>query len=102
MAGMSALGPEASQPPPLRRDRQGAILGDVCAGLGRRLAIDPIVLRIAFIAGAAAGGLGVVAYLLAWVAIPAEGARRAGGVRVPQLPGGRDSWTVASGIGMLM
>jgi signal transduction histidine kinase/phage shock protein PspC (stress-responsive transcriptional regulator) len=102
MAGMSAVGPEASQPPPLRRDRQGAVLGGVCAGLGRRLAIDPIVLRIAFIAGTAAGGLGLVAYLLAWVAVPAEGTRGARGLRVPQLPGGRDSWSVASGIGMLM
>ena len=50
MAGMSALEQPAAQPPPLRRDRDGAIVGGVCAGLGRRLGIDPIILRIVFIA----------------------------------------------------
>jgi signal transduction histidine kinase/phage shock protein PspC (stress-responsive transcriptional regulator) len=101
MAGMSAAGQQASQPPPLRRDRGGAIVGGVCSGFGRRLGIDPIVLRVAFIAATAAGGLGVLLYALAWVALPAEG-ERAGGLRVPRIPGGRDSWAVAAGIGLLM
>jgi signal transduction histidine kinase/phage shock protein PspC (stress-responsive transcriptional regulator) len=97
MAGMSAL--EQPAPPPLRRDRDGAVLGGVCAGLGRRLGIDPIVLRLVFIAASAAGGLGIVAYVLAWALMPAEGASRAPSLHVP---GGRDSLAVASGIGMLM
>jgi signal transduction histidine kinase len=63
--------------------------------------IDPIILRVVFIAATAAGGLGIGLYLLAWVAMPAEGERPAGGLRVPALPGGRDSWTVAGGIGLL-
>jgi phage shock protein C len=100
MADMSAAGRQASQPP-LRRDRQRAVVAGVCAGLGRRLAIDPIILRVVFIAATAAGGLGIGLYLLAWVAMPAEGERPAGGLRVPALPGGRDSWTVAGGIGLL-
>ena len=87
MADMSAAGHQASQPP-LRRDREGAVVGGVCAGLGRRLGIDPIILRVVFIAATAAGGLGIALYLLAWVAMPAEGERRAGGLRVPALPGG--------------
>jgi signal transduction histidine kinase len=99
MADMSALEPPAASPPPLRRDRHGAIIGGVCAGLGRRLGIDPIVLRIVFIALSAAGGLGVIAYLVAWALLPAVGAERATPLRVP---GSRDSWTVAIGIGMLM
>ena len=97
---MSAAGHQASQPP-LRRDRQSAVVAGVCAGLGRRLGIDPIILRVIFIAATAAGGLGVGLYLLGWVAMPAEGERRSGGLRVPALPGGRDSWTVAGGIGLL-
>ena len=100
MADMSAAGHRASQPP-LRRDREHAVVGGVCAGLGRRLGIDPIILRVVFIAASAAGGLGIGLYLLAWVAMPAEGERRAGALRVPALPGGRDSWTVAGGIGLL-
>jgi signal transduction histidine kinase/phage shock protein PspC (stress-responsive transcriptional regulator) len=99
---MSAAHPEASQPPPLRRDRDGAVLGGVCTGLGRRLGLDPIVLRVAFIAATAAGGIGAVAYALLWAALPAEGEARAGGLRVPRVPGGRDSWSVAGGIGMLV
>ena len=98
MAGMSALGQPAA-PPPLRRDREDAVLGGVCAGFGRRLGIDPIVLRVVFIAAAAAGGLGVIAYGLAWALMPAEGASRVPALRVP---GGPDSWSVATGIGMLM
>jgi signal transduction histidine kinase len=99
MAGMSALGQPASSRPPIRRDRDGAVLGGVCAGLGRRLGIDPIVLRVAFIAATAAGGLGILAYALAWALMPAVGVSRAPALRVP---GRRDSWTVATGIGMLM
>jgi signal transduction histidine kinase len=95
MAGMTAAAP----PPPLRRDREGAVIGGVCAGLGRRLGIDPIVLRVVFIAATAAGGLGVLAYGLAWALVPAEGESRAPSLRVP---GGRDSWAVATGIGMLV
>ena len=67
MAGMSA----AATPPPLRRDRGDAVIGGVCAGLGRRLGIDPIVLRVVFIAATAAGGLGLIAYGLAWALLPA-------------------------------
>jgi signal transduction histidine kinase len=96
MAGMSA---SAAPPPPLRRDREGAVLGGVCAGLGRRLGIDPIVLRVVFIAASAAGGLGLLAYALAWGLLPAEGDAGAPSLRVP---GGRDSWAVATGIGMLV
>ena len=98
MAAMSAL-EQPVAPPPLRRDRDGAIIGGVCAGLGRRLGIDPIVLRIVFIAASAAGGLGLFAYALAWALLPAVGESRANALRVP---GSRDSWTVASGIGLLM
>ena len=58
---MSAASHQASQPP-LRRDREGAVIAGVCAGLGRRLGIDPIVLRVVFIAATAAGGLGVGLY----------------------------------------
>src|SRR4051812_26711595 len=99
---MSAARHEASQPPPLRRHRDGAVLGGVCAGLGQRLGLDPIVLRVVFIAATAAGGLGVVLYALLWAALPAEGEPRAVSLRVPRVPGGRDSWSVAGGIAMLV
>src|SRR3954451_17640993 len=96
---MSAARHQASHPPPLRRDREGAVLGGVCAGLGERLGLEPIVLRVVSIAASAAGGLGVVLYALLWGALPAEGEARAAGLRVP---GGRDSWSVAAGMAMLV
>jgi signal transduction histidine kinase len=96
---MSAAHPQA---PPLRRDRDGAVVGGVCAGLGRRLGLDPIVLRVVFIAASAAGGIGILLYALLWAALPAEGTARTAGLRVPRVPGGRDSWSVAVGIGMLV
>src|SRR3954466_5180279 len=95
MTGMSA----AATPPPLRRDRGDAVIGGVCAGLGRRLGIDPIVLRVVFIAATAAGGLGLVAYGLARGLLPARGRPPP---PPPAVPGRRDSWSVATGIGMLM
>jgi signal transduction histidine kinase/phage shock protein PspC (stress-responsive transcriptional regulator) len=59
----------------LRRARRGRVLGGVCAGLGRRLGIDPVILRIAFVAAALSGGVGILAYGVLWAFLPAEGER---------------------------
>ena len=66
----------------LRRDPQNGMLAGVCEGLGRRLAIDPLLLRIVFVATTLASGLGVIAYVLAWMLLPAEQAA-AGAERQP-------------------
>src|SRR3954464_2049452 len=57
--------------PVLRRDPQHRMLGGVCAGLARHLGVDPLVVRVAFVAAATAGGVGIAVYLLAWVFVPA-------------------------------
>lgn len=59
--------------PVLYRPKDGAVLGGVCAGLGRRWSVDPNLLRIAVIVLSLAGGLGSVAYGAAWLLIPREG-----------------------------
>ncbi len=56
----------------LRRDPANGMVAGVCEGLGRRLDIDPLLLRIAFAATTLASGLGLVAYVLAWMLVPAE------------------------------
>jgi phage shock protein C len=56
----------------VRRSRSERVLAGVCGGVGRYLGVDPVLLRIAFIILALANGLGVVAYVVAWVAIPEE------------------------------
>ena len=56
----------------VRRSRSERVLAGVCGGVGRYFGVDPVLLRIAFIILALANGLGVVAYVVAWVAIPEE------------------------------
>lgn len=58
----------------LRRIRNGKVLAGVAGGLGAYLNVDPVVIRIAFIALSFFGGFGVFVYLLAWVTVPAEDA----------------------------
>jgi signal transduction histidine kinase len=84
----------------LRRDLEHRVLGGVCAGLGRRMGIDPVILRVAFVVAAAAGGVGLLLYVVAWLVIPAE---RAGRPRAPAraLPR-RASGQVAAGVGLLV
>lgn len=48
------------------------MLGGVCAGLGRYLGVDPVLLRVAFVLLVLAGGGGVLLYILAWIFIPEE------------------------------
>jgi phage shock protein C len=55
---------------PLRRSRRDRVLGGVCGGIGRYLDVDPVLLRVAAVALALSGGVGVLAYVIAWVAIP--------------------------------
>ena len=73
-------GPSGSEPTPpagggprvVRRSRSERVVAGVCGGVGRYLGVDPVLLRIAFIILALANGLGVIAYVVAWVAIPEE------------------------------
>src|SRR5690242_694999 len=95
--------PTAASPQrePLRRASSGRIVAGVCAGLGRHFAIDPLVVRIAFVALATAGGMGVVLYGLAWLIVPIEGDESAPPVRQGH---GRTRGTVevAVGIGLVV
>jgi signal transduction histidine kinase/phage shock protein PspC (stress-responsive transcriptional regulator) len=85
---------------PLRRDRSKGVLGGVCAGLGQRLGIDPLILRIGFFIAAGAGGTGVILYALGWALIPAgEGDGRP---LMARAAGRRESWMVASGLVLLV
>lgn len=84
---------------PLRRELENRVVAGVCAGIGRRLGIDPVILRVGFVVAAAAGGAGLVLYGLAWLLIPAD--RAGAGVAVPRRPR-RGSWQVAAGVGLLV
>ncbi len=58
----------------LRRDPSRRLIAGVCAGIAGELGVDPLVVRVAFVAGAAAGGVGVVVYALAWLLTPSTDA----------------------------
>lgn len=63
------------QNPPLRRSRSGAVVGGVCAGVAGYFGVDPLLVRaVAVLLGIASMGTAVLAYLLAWVLIPGDGA----------------------------
>ncbi len=58
--------------PFLRRSKSDRIVGGVCGGLGRYFGIDPVWLRIAFVALVVGGGSGIILYIVAWILIPEE------------------------------
>jgi phage shock protein C len=64
-------GPMAA-PHVLRRSRQDRMIAGVCGGLGRYLGVDPVLLRIAFVVLAVAGGSGILIYVIAAIFIPEE------------------------------
>ena len=93
---MSAVAPKL-----LRRDRDNRWLGGVCAGISRRYGIDLWLVRFAFVAATAAGGIGVVLYGLAWLLIPADDSRTAAAPPT-RAPTGRAAVEVALGTGLLV
>ncbi|MDQ3676600.1 MAG: PspC domain-containing protein, partial [Actinomycetota bacterium] len=89
----------------LRRDPKAGLLAGVCAGLGRRLDIDPLLLRIVFALTTLASGVGAVAYVFAWIMLPTEGqATRAAatGDRERSDGGRRAAAEVTAGVGFLL
>lgn len=71
----------------------------MCAGLAQQLAIDAVIVRLAFLAAALLGGLGVVVYLLAWVLIPTA---RVDAVSAARMRARRADRRIALGAGMLV
>ena len=81
----------------LRRDPANAVIAGVCAGIARRLGVDPVVPRVGFVVIAiGTSGIGALAYLLLWALMPAE-AREA----PPRRHRRRGSWRIATGVGLL-
>jgi phage shock protein PspC (stress-responsive transcriptional regulator) len=66
--------PEPPGPAPRRLTRASSdrVLGGVAGGLGRYFDIDPIIFRIGFVVLTLAGGAGFIAYVAAWLLVPAD------------------------------
>jgi phage shock protein PspC (stress-responsive transcriptional regulator) len=52
------------------RDTDHRIIGGVCSGMGAYWDIDPIIIRVLFVALVLAGGIGVLVYLILYIVIP--------------------------------
>ena len=86
----------------VRRDTNEAMLGGVAAGLARHLEVDVVWVRLAFVLTAIFGsGLGLVAYLAAWVIIPAGDDQDAAAWSrsAPESAGGARFWVGISLVG---
>ncbi len=87
--------------PALYRDPAHGVAGGVCAGVGERLGIDPLILRVAVVAATVAGGVGVAIYALGWVLLPVLDAGEARPALRP--PGAaRASLQVGAGVSLLL
>jgi signal transduction histidine kinase len=58
-----------------RRPDEGLVrgIGGVAAGIAEHIGVRPLVVRLAFVALAAAGGLGVALYAAYWIVLPSAG-----------------------------
>ena len=57
---------------PVRRSREGRVLGGVATGVAHHFGLDPVLVRVAFVVLGIAVGIGVSVYLLAWFLLPDE------------------------------
>jgi len=60
------------EPKRLYRSRNNRVLGGVCAGLGNFFTIDPVLVRVLWAISFFVGGVGFLAYIIAWIIIPEE------------------------------
>jgi signal transduction histidine kinase len=83
---------------PLRRDPAHGVIAGVAAGIARRFGVDPIVIRVLFVATSAAGGAGLALYMLAWAIMGGEDGKLA---PIERLAGRRETLMVVAGMVLL-
>ena len=71
--------PSPEQPRRLTRSPSDGVIGGVASGLGKYFTLDPLLIRIVFVALSFAGGIGLLAYILLLAFVPTDGSERPGG-----------------------
>lgn len=56
----------------LYRDENDKVIGGVCSGLANYFGIDVVVVRIVFVVLAVSFGVGLIPYLILWIAVPSS------------------------------
>lgn len=54
----------------LYRDSQNRLIGGVCSGLGDYFNVDFSIIRIIWLLLFLFGGIGLLAYIIAWIVVP--------------------------------
>ncbi len=60
------------EPKRLFRSKMDRVLGGVCGGLGKYFNIDPVLVRVLWAVSFFVGGVGFLAYIIAWIIMPEE------------------------------
>ncbi len=61
----------------LTRDMRNKKVAGVCAGFARYLDVDPVLIRVIWLALAFGTGIGFIAYVIAWIVMPKDSERLA-------------------------
>jgi phage shock protein PspC (stress-responsive transcriptional regulator) len=85
--------PPGAGPPPAARRRlvrrtSHKMIAGVASGIADSLAVDPVLVRIAFVVLTLFGGLGALLYVLGWLLIPPAGAGGSIGMAAARRPAG--------------
>lgn len=56
----------------ITRSRTDRMIAGIAGGLGARFNIDPVLVRLAFVALTLLNGFGVLLYLILWLLLPSE------------------------------
>ncbi len=54
----------------LYRSGKEKILGGVCGGMAEYFGVDPVIVRLLWIAACLLWGVGILLYIIAWIVIP--------------------------------
>src|SRR5262252_3540656 len=68
----TGVGDAYSAAKPLMLDKRNKKIAGVCAGFARYLEVDVILVRVVWLCVALTVGIGVLAYLAAWIIMPSD------------------------------
>ena len=55
----------------LTRDRDDRMIGGVCSGIAKHFDLDPTLVRVVFVVLSLVSGVGIIAYVVMWLLLPA-------------------------------
>ena len=62
----------ASRPKSLQRSVDDRVVAGVCGGLADYMEVDPVWIRLGFVAGTLLWGIGLIVYALLWITLPEQ------------------------------